>query len=142
MNRSGARSKRTSVKLVDESLDAKIFATKRTVGRQVVQKYYIVLKREPQFSLESSVRNQCEFIRLTRNNQLVGCIKDGELERSNDLEKIFFLSKLDLKPKSNKSSKADSLHVCTNGSSLDDESESYASNTSNSPSISSAKSCE
>lgn len=100
MSKSEPRKKRQSVELVDETHDTKLFITQRTFGREIIKKHYIVLKREPQFTLESRNGRGFEFIRLTRNNKLVGRLKNGLLERRDDVDKVFFLSKLDLVPKS------------------------------------------
>lgn len=127
-SRLSQRSKRPIINLIDESNDTRLFATKRTVGKRVVKKYHIVLKREPRFSLERSVEDNCEFIRLTRDNSLVGLIKNGELERHEDVEKLFFLGKLDLKPTDNSSSNkervANSLHGSYNGDNQSPDNES------------------
>ena len=123
-NRSGCRNHRTKVNLIDESNDTRLFATKRTVGKRVVKKYHIVLNREPRFSLERSIQENCEFIRLTRDNRLVGLIRNGELERHGDVEKLFFLGKLDLKPNDSQSKElGDSMHGSSNsdGSTPDDD---------------------
>lgn len=98
-SRSHSRKKKPSLKLIHESQDFIVFATNRFVGKKLVEKYHIVLKREPKFSLERSVENGCDFIRRTSNNSLVGMIKNGELKRHEDVDKILFLDKLDLKPR-------------------------------------------
>lgn len=99
--------KNGSVDLVDESPDTQLFATKKKHKGKTYEKYIFVLKREPQFTLES-YDGECssEFIKRTSSNQLVGLIENGELECSDTVEKIFFLSKLDLKPKSKISNNA------------------------------------
>lgn len=96
LNRS--RNKRATIDLVDESQDRKIFASKRTIGKKVVKKFHFVLKHEPLFYLENSHKDKFQFIRHRESNRLVGLIKDGELEDAEDVDKLFFLSKLDLKP--------------------------------------------
>lgn len=131
-SRTSCRNKRPKINLIDESNHTRLFATKRTVGKRIVKKYHIVLKREPRFSLERSIEDNCEFIRLTTDNRLVGLIKNGELERHEDVEKLFFLGKLDLKPTDNHSNKeeiANSLHGSSNcdGSTPDVESQSCTS---------------
>jgi hypothetical protein len=130
-SRAHRRNKRTKINLIDESPDTRLFATKQTVGRRVIKRYHIVLKREPRFSLERSIENNCDFIRLTRDNTLVGLIKNGELERHEDVEKLFFLGKLDLKPieNYNRTEIARSLHDSANsdGSTPEDESHSCTS---------------
>lgn len=131
---SRCRTKKVRINLIEESEDTRVFATKRYVGKKVFKKYHIVLKREPQFTVERSVEEDGQFIRLTKNNQLVGLIRDGHLERHGEIPKLFFLGKLDLKPNINNkesSELAESIQTCSSNdqslSAPDDETQSWQS---------------
>lgn len=114
-----------SVNLIDESLDSQLFSTKKLIRGKIHQKFKIVLKGEHQFSLEKANNlDNAEFIRRTRTNKLVGLIKNGEIEKSERVEKLFFFSKLDLIP--TKTNRTNPSH-----SSSTDDDDSYITTSSN-----------
>jgi len=90
-----------SVNLLNESPNTKVILTRKRVKGKIKERYYIARKGEPQFSLEANAGDKSDFIWQSKSNKLLGVIKDGELKKPKSLEKIFYFSKLDLKPSEN-----------------------------------------
>lgn len=92
---------RSRVDLVDETGDKKLFATMKKFKGKTYEKYKFILKNGPQFTLEptNGSGDIAQFIMKTRNDKLLGVISNGELQRSDKIEKLYYFSKLDLKPK-------------------------------------------
>jgi len=85
----------------DESYHTEVFTTIKPVkGRQ--NGFKIVINGGPQFEIEPSGSLDSVFLRKSKDNQLLGLLTtDGELVRkpSENIDKLHFLSKLNLIPK-------------------------------------------
>ena len=89
----------TTSKLLEEQSDTQVYLIEQTIRGRVRRKYNLVyLEREPQFSLEKmSALSDSDFVRSSKSNKLIGILKNGELECSTNVEKLFFFDKLGLK---------------------------------------------
>lgn len=76
----------------------KVIITKGKKKGKFCQHCYVIKNQEPQFLLEYDAREDCDFVIQSKDNKLIGVLKDGELFKPESLEKIFYLSKLDLTP--------------------------------------------
>lgn len=90
-----------SIDLVSQSPNTKVILSRKRIKGKLSERYYIIRKDEPQFSLEYNACDNSDFIWQSKSNKLLGVIKDGEIKKPKSIEKIFFLSKLDLKPSEN-----------------------------------------
>ena len=88
-----------SASLIYATPEAQLFLIRvRRKNRGIVEDVRVVLNKEPEFTLErAGLGWDGEFIRRTRDNELLGLIKDGYLDSACSSE-WFYFNKLDLKP--------------------------------------------
>lgn len=92
-----------SVNLVveDREQSTQVFSTKRLIRGREHKEYRVIVKNGPRYTIDSADKLGT-FIRRSKDNKLVGLLKNGEMKRSG-VDQIFFLSKLDLMPNINNS---------------------------------------
>lgn len=88
-----------SVNLVveDKEQSTQVFSTKRLIRGKEHKEYRVIVKNGPRYTIDSADKLGT-FVRRSKDNKLVGLLKNGEMKRSR-VDQIFFLSKLDLMPK-------------------------------------------
>lgn len=85
----------------DPPRKTKVFSTNRLARGRLRREFKFVIEGGPSYCIEpvDTLGQGTFFLRRTKNNKLVGLLKDCKLEKSQELvEKLFYLSKLDLIP--------------------------------------------
>lgn len=83
----------------DESLETVVLSINRVVRGRSHNEYKIVVRDGPRYYIEPSYDSNAFFLGRTKNNKLVGLLKNGKLDGSKErAEKLHYFSKLGLKP--------------------------------------------
>lgn len=94
-----------NMKLVieDETKETRVFSVNKIVRGHLYTLNKIYVQGGPRFSIEPTLIKNSFFLRHSKNDQLVGLLQDCALDRSNEIEKIHYFSKLNLIPKDKES---------------------------------------
>lgn len=81
----------------DELSDTKVLYTEKLVAGRLQSEFKFIVNGGPRFTIEPSGKSGSFFLRKTKSHKLVGLLTNGKLDKSTqEIEKLFFLSKLDL----------------------------------------------
>lgn len=105
---------RDTDKLVAEDNKTKVYSRVETVGRRKTTKYKVVTGKPPEFEIEPDEKlgEDVFYLRKAENQQMIGLLnKDGLDKAKGKVEKMAYLSKLDLIPTEYSKEQYDELAV-------------------------------